>query len=58
MPDAVSKLTGGSTDDRAYVIGKTSLQTAQYACLAATPIYLVQALRKGTFSFRNLARYK
>ena len=21
MPDAVSKLTGGSTDDRAYVIG-------------------------------------
>ncbi len=45
-------------DERAYYVGKTSLQWAQYACLGATPIYAIQALRKGSFSLRGLARYK
>ncbi|KDN40253.1 hypothetical protein K437DRAFT_258718 [Tilletiaria anomala UBC 951] len=45
------------SDDRSYVVGKTALQWAQYACLAATPIYAVQAVRHGAFSFHRLARY-
>lgn len=30
----------------------------QVASVAATPTYIVQALRKGSFSIRGLSRYK
>lgn len=54
--DTLTKLAN-IKDDRGYVIGKTSLQMAQYACLAATPVYVLQALRGKSFSLRGLARY-
>lgn len=41
---------------RKYVIGKSALRGAQYASLAASPLYLAYAWRKQSFSLRGLAR--
>ncbi|WFD49331.1 hypothetical protein GLX27_004011 [Malassezia furfur] len=44
-------------EDQSYLIAFRSLLGAQVASVAATPTYLVHALRKGSFRLRGLARY-
>ncbi|KAJ1021624.1 hypothetical protein NDA16_003761 [Ustilago loliicola] len=44
-------------EDSAYYVGRYTIQGLQYGCLAATPLYLLQAARGRGFSLRGLARY-
>ncbi|EST08357.1 hypothetical protein PSEUBRA_002114 [Kalmanozyma brasiliensis GHG001] len=46
----------GMEEDSAYYIGRYTVQGLQYGCLAATPLYLVSAIRGRGFSLRGLAR--
>ncbi|CCV00319.1 unnamed protein product [Malassezia sympodialis ATCC 42132] len=47
----------GITDDQAYLLSHRGLQGVQVAAVAATPLYLLQSIRKGRFSMRGLASY-
>ncbi|WFD03340.1 hypothetical protein MOBT1_002029 [Malassezia obtusa] len=46
-----------SQDDQSYLLAYRSLLGVQVASVAATPTYLLQAIRKGSFTMRGLARY-
>ncbi|SOV07728.1 uncharacterized protein UDID_07963 [Ustilago sp. UG-2017a] len=49
--------SAGMAEDSAYYVGRYTIQGLQYGCLAATPLYLLQAARGRGFSLRALARY-
>lgn len=43
--------------EKSYMIERWSLNGFQFATIAATPIYLLSAIRRGQFSIRQLVRY-
>ncbi|PWN52219.1 hypothetical protein IE53DRAFT_13380 [Violaceomyces palustris] len=47
----------GLEENKAYVVGRLGVKGLQLGCLAATPIYAIQSIRKGGFSLRGLLRY-
>ncbi|KAL9938747.1 hypothetical protein V8E36_002466 [Tilletia maclaganii] len=54
---SVAQSSLNSDEERAFYVGRWAVQGAQVGCLAATPLFAVQSIRKGGFSLRGLARY-
>ncbi|KAK0553021.1 hypothetical protein OC845_001440 [Tilletia horrida] len=54
---SVSETNLNPDEERAFYVGRYAVQGAQVGCLAATPVYALQTVRKGGFSLRGLARY-
>lgn len=49
---------GREAEDRAYITGRWAMNGLQVGAVAATPLYLINSLRKGTFTFKRLVRAK
>ncbi|KAK0524231.1 hypothetical protein OC834_005610 [Tilletia horrida] len=54
---SVSNSNLNPDEERAFYVGRWAVQGTQAGCLAATPVYALQSIRKGGFSLRGLARY-
>ena len=51
---------GGSreAEDRAYITGRWAMNGLEVGAVAASPLYLLNSLRKGSFTFRRMVRAK
>lgn len=48
----------GDDEDKSYIASRWALNGLQIAAVAATPLYAVRGLLRGTFTLRRLARAK